>query len=270
MPMTTASRTWTEELLEVAGTRLQLVKGGAGEPLLVLHGEMGHPGWMRFHESLAQDHTLLVPSHPGFGKSDRLEWVMNMRDMAGWYLSALDDLGLEQISVMGFSLGGWLAAEMASMCPRQFKKLVLVGAAGVRPPVGDIFDMFLVVAKDYISASILNPAATPEFKAICPDEPTPEQAEAWEVAREQACRLSWKPYMHYPGLPHLLRRVRNLPTLIVWGRQDTIIPVSVAEVYHQAIEGSRLALLDDCGHQPEIEKPSEFVRVVQGFLSASQ
>ena len=265
--MTTSSKAWTEETVEVAGTKLQLVKGGTGEPLLILHDEMGHPGWLRFHEALAQHHTLYIPSHPGFGESERLNWIMNMRDMAGWYLEALDDLGLGQVNVVGFSLGGWLAAEMATMCPNQFKKLVLVGAPGIRPPVGEIFDMFLVVAKEFITAGYLDPAGIQEFRQVCPDDPTPEQVEAWELAREEACRLSWRPYMYYPALPHLLRRLKKLPTLIVWGRQDAIVPLSVGEVYRDSIQGSRLAILDNCGHHPEIESSDEFVRLVQGFLS---
>ena len=265
--MTTSAKTWTEEMIEVAGTSVQLVKGGTGEPLLILHGEMGHPGWLRYHEGLAQGNTLHIPSHPGFGKSERLDWIMNMRDMAGWYLEALDDMGLDQVNIMGFSLGGWLAAEMATMNPQQFKKLVLVGAAGIKPPTGEIYDMFLVVATEYITDSFLDPASTQEFKDICPDEPTPEQAEAWEVAREQAARLSWKPYMHYRGLPNLISRLKRLPTLVVWGKEDPIIPLSAGEVFHQSIKGSRLVVLDNCGHHPEVEKPDEFVKIVQDFLS---
>jgi pimeloyl-ACP methyl ester carboxylesterase len=264
--MTTSSETWTEESVEAGGIQLQLIKGGSGEPLLILHGELGHPGWLRFHESLAQRYTLYIPSHPGFGKSDRLDWVTNMRDLAGWYLDALDDMAVGRVNVMGFSLGGWLAAEMATMCPTQFKKLVLVGATGVKPPSGQIYDMFLEVAKEFIKTSYLKPDETPEFSQICPEQPTPEQAEAWEVAREEACRLGWRPYMHYPSLPHLMRRLRKLPTLIVWGRQDAIVPVSAAEVYHASIPGSQLAILDDCGHHPEVEQSDEFVQRVQAFL----
>ena len=107
--MTTDTKAWTEEMIEVAGTKLQLIKGGTGDPLLILHGEMGHPGWLRFHDGLSQGNTLHIPSHPGFGKTERLDWIMNMRDMAGWYLEAIDDLGLGQVNLMGFSLGGWLA-----------------------------------------------------------------------------------------------------------------------------------------------------------------
>jgi pimeloyl-ACP methyl ester carboxylesterase len=265
--MTTSSETWTEEFVGAGGIQLQLIKGGTGEPLIIFHDELGHPGWLRFHESLAQRYTIYIPSHPGFGKSDRLDWITNMRDMAGWYLDALGDLAVGPVNGMGFSLGGWLAAEMATMCPTQFKKLVLVGATGIKPPTGQIYDMFLEVAKEFIKTSYLQPDQTPEFPQICPEQPTPEQVEAWEVAREEACRLGWRPYMHYPSLPHLLHRLRTLPTLIVWGRQDAVVPVSAAEVYHASIPGSQLVILDNCGHHPEVEQPDEFVRRVQAFLA---
>ena len=264
--MTTTTTTWTEEMVEAGGAQIELVRGGTGDPLLILHDEMGHHDWLRYHEALAQHHSLYIPSHPGFGKSERLDWVMNMRDYAGWYLDALDDLGLERVNVLAFSLGGWLAAEIAAMCSHRFNKLVLVGAAGIKPPTGEIYDMFLVVAREYITETVLDPDRTPEFEQVCPSEPTTEQAEAWEVAREQACRLTWRPYMHYPALPHLLRRLRTLSTLIVWGRQDPIVPLSAGEVYHRSIEGSRLAVIEDCGHRPEIEKPDEFVELVEEFL----
>ena len=266
--MTTTSGTWTEEILELAGTKIQMVKGGSGDPLLVLHDEMGPPGWLGFHEELAKDHTLYIPSHAGFGATDKLDWIMGMRDLAGWYLEVLDDLDVGQMNLMGFSLGGWLAAEMAVMNPGRFKKLVLVGPAGIKPAQGEIFDMFLVVAKEYITNCILDPAKTPEFQQICPDEPTPEQVESWEVAREEACRLSWRPYMHNPPLTNLLHRLKNMPSLIIWGQQDGIIPVNAGEMYQQSIPGSRLSVIDGCGHRPEVEKPGEFVKQVQQFLSA--
>ena len=267
--MTTGTQTWTEEMVELAGTQIQLVKGGTGEPLLLLHGEMGHLGWLRTHESLAQSHTLYIPSHPGFGTSPQLDWIMTMRDMAGWYLHALDDLALGPVNVVGFSLGGWLAAQMATMCPHLFKKLVLVAPAGIKPPVGEILDMFLLVAKEYITASFLDPENTEEFQQICPEEPTPEQAEAWEVAREEACRLSWRPYMHDQGLSHLLSRLKNLPSLVVWGGSDPIVPISAGQVYQESIPGSKLTVIDNSGHHPEIEKSDEFVRVVNEFLSGA-
>lgn len=264
--MTITSDTWSEVIVEAAGIKLQLIKGGTGEPLLMLHDELGHPGWLRFHTALAQHFTLYVPYHPGYGKSDALDWVMNMRDLAGWYLDALDDLQLGQVPVVGLSLGGWLAAEMASMCPHQFKKLVLVSAPGIKPPTGEIFDMFLLVARDYLAASFADPAHTPEYQQLYGSDPTPEQAELWDQAREMSSRLAWRPYMHDPGLPHLLRRLKRLPTLIIWGQQDAIVPPSAAVAYHQAIPGSQLIVLDRCGHHPEIEQADEVARLVGAFL----
>ena len=108
---------------------------------------------------------------------------------------------------------------------------------------------------------------TPEFATVRPPEPSPEQMEAWLVAREEACRLSWKPYMHYPALPQLLGRVQDLPTLLVWGAQDFMVPVSAGEIYNQSIKGSRLEIIDDCGHRPEIEKTDEFLALVQDFFA---
>jgi pimeloyl-ACP methyl ester carboxylesterase len=264
--MATTSMLWTEEMVEAAGIKLHILKGGTGQPLLILHDETGHPGWLRYHAALAQHYTLYMPLHPGCGQSERLEWVINIRDLACWYLDALDELGLGQVPVIGGSLGGWLAAEMATIWPQQFKRLVLMGAMGVRPPVGEIFDMFLVVSRAYLQASFADPTGTAEYQQLYGVDPTPEQTETWELARELASLVGWRPYMHDPALPHVLRRVRKLPTLIVWGRQDAIVPVSAGEAYHQAIPGSRLVVLDHCGHRPEIEQADEFVRVVREFL----
>ena len=254
-------------MVEAAGTTVQVVKGGSGDPLLILHDELGHPGWMNFHEGLAKEFELTIPSHPGFGDSPYLDWIMNMRDLAGWYLQALDDMDVGQMNLMGFSFGGWLAAEMATMHPDRFSSLVLVNPMGVKPPAGEIYDMFLVVAKEFLTEGFLDPQSTPEFEKICPEEPTPEQVEYWEVAREQACRLSWRPYMHYRGLPHLLRRLKSLRTQIIWGRDNAIVPLSAAQVYHESIPGSDLSIIDNCGHRPEIERSEEFVRLVRGFLT---
>ena len=266
--MTTASQSWTEEMVDVAGSQLQVFKGGTGDPLLIIHDEMGHPGWLRYHQELAKDRTLVIPMLPGFGESAELDWMMSMHDLANWFLGALDDLNLENVDVVGFSLGGWLAAEMAVRCPQQFKRLVLVGAAGVRPSEGEIYDIFQVVAKSYIENSVLDASAVPEFKEVCPDEPSPEQLELWESAKESACRVSWRPYMHYPALPQLLPRLKRLPTKIIWGREDPIVPVSAGEIYHKSIPGSSLDIINQCGHRPEIEKTDEFIGLVKGFLTS--
>ena len=265
--MTSVSVAWTEETRPVAGVDLHIRKGGSGPPLLILHDEFGHLGSLRYQDELARENTVYIPSHPGFGPTPRLDWIMNVRDLAGWYLIALDEMGLESVNAVGLSLGGWLAAEMATMNPGQFSKLALVGAMGVLPPEGFIYDMFLSVPGHCITACFHDPDGTSEFQEICPDQPAPEQAQAWEIAREEACRLGWKPYMYYPGLPNLLARLKNLPTMIVWGREDGFVPLSAGQLYHQSIPGSRLEILADCGHMPQVEKTDEFLALVRQFFA---
>jgi len=268
MAITAHTATWTEEVVDAAGQALHLLQGGSGGPLLVLHGEMGHPGLLRFHTALAAHYALTLPMHPGFGRTARLEWVNNIRDLAAWYLEALDDLDVAQTAVLGCGLGGWLAAEMAAMSPRQFSKLILASAPGIRPPRGEIFDMFLVVAKEYIDRGFVAPATTPEYHQLYGAEPSPEQNETWFNAREESCRLAWRPYMHDLTLPPRLHRLKRLPTLILWGHDDAIVPVSAAQAYQEAIPGARLTILERCGHYPEIEHAEAFVQHVHEFLQA--
>ncbi len=258
---------WREETVQVAGTDLTLIQGGTGRPLLVLHEELGFPGWLRWNSELVRSHTLIIPQHPGFGKSPRVEWVRNIRDLAGFYARVLRERGLSPVNVIGFSLGGWIAAEMAACDAKQFHRMVLVAPTGIRPPVGDILDTFVVTARAYVDASVHNVADTPEFAKLYGGEQTAEQYEAWEDARAETARLAWQPYMFNPSLGPLLEGVVGLPTLLIWGREDKVVPVSAAEVYHHSIAGSELVVFEGCGHRPEIEKSQEFVERVQRFLA---
>jgi pimeloyl-ACP methyl ester carboxylesterase len=265
--MTSNVQEWRESIVHVASTDLTFIKGGTGRPLLVLHEELGHPGWLRWHAALAQSHTLHIPLHPGFGASPRVEWVSSVRDLAGFYARVLQDMGLSPIDVIGFSLGGWIVAEMAANCAQQFRRMVLVAPAGIRPPEGDIMDMFTVSARAYLNASVHDPAQTSEFALLYGGAPTPEQFEAWEDARAETARLAWRPYMYNPSLGPLLEGVRSLPTLVLWGRQDKIVPISAGQIYNRSITGSELAMFEGCGHRPEIEQAQGFIERVQQFLT---
>jgi pimeloyl-ACP methyl ester carboxylesterase len=143
---------------------------------------------------------------------------------------------------------------------------VLVTPAGIRPPSGEIMDIFTVTARAYLASTVLD-RDTPEMAKLYGGERTPEQFEAFEDARTEIARLAWEPYLFSPSLPKLLEGVSGLPTLIIWGRQDPVIPVSAGEAYKKAIAGSKLALLDGCGHRPEIEKTTEFVKLLSEFLA---
>ncbi|SRR5579875_2499479 len=255
-----------EEKLRVGETELVVIKGGSGRPLLVFHGELGDPGWLSWHSALAAERTLWIPQHPGFGRSPQVDWIMDMRDLASFYARFVREQNLAPVDVIGFSLGGWLAAEMAVQNSAQFARMILVGPTGLRPPQGEIMDMFTVTARTYLNRNVLNPNTNPEFKKLFGGEQTPAQFEAWEDARAQTARLAWKPYMFNQAMPHLLENVVGLPTLLIWGREDPVVPLSAGELYHAKIVGSRLVVLDNCGHMPEVEKVEEFVREVRNFL----
>ena len=257
---------WTEEKLRVGSAELDVIKGGSGKPLLVFHGELGDPGWLTWHSALAAERTIWIPQHPGFGKSAYVDWIMDMRDLAAFYGRFAREQNLAPVDVIGFSLGGWLAAEMAAQNVHQFARMVLVGATGLRPPSGEIMDMFTVTARTYLNGNVLNPHSNPEFNKLFGGEQTPAQFEAWEDARAETARIAWKPYMFDQSISHRLENVVGLPTLLVWGRQDPVVPLSAGELYHQKIAGSRLAVLDNCGHMPEVEKTDDFLREVRAFL----
>src|SRR5215831_7631745 len=254
--MTGNAQAWRESIVHVASTDLTVIKGGTGRPLLVLHEELGHPGWLHWHAALAQSHTLHIPLHPGFGTSPRVEWVSSVRDLACFYARVVQEMGLSPLDVIGFSLGGWIVAEMAANWAQQFRRMVLVAPAGIRPPEGDIMDMFTVSARAYLNASVHDPAQTSEFTLLYGGDPTPEQFEAWEEARAETARLG-----------PLLEGVRGLPTLVLWGRQDQIVPLSAGQIYNRSITGSELAVFEGCGHRPEIEHAPGFIERVQQFLT---
>jgi pimeloyl-ACP methyl ester carboxylesterase len=256
-----------EQTLRVGESNLVVVQGGSGQPVLVLHEELGDPGWLKWHTQLAGSRTLMIPQHPGFRKSPQIRWIRNIRDLACFYSRFIQEQGLTPIDVIGFSLGGWIAAEMAVNNSRQFRHMILVGATGLKPPDGEIADLFTSTARNYLNASVYDQKATTEFAELYGGAHSPEQFEGWEDARAETSRIAWQPYMFNPSLPHLLEGVRDLPTLLIWGRQDRIVPLSAGEVYHKSVAGSELTVLDRCGHRPEIEKQAEFSQLVQKFLA---
>lgn len=261
--MTTLAQPWTEEQRDLAGTTLRLVSGGTCSPLLVLHDEMGNPGWADAYTALAAERRLVIPSHPGFDGSPRLDWVASVRDLACWYVRALGELRLGPVPVLGCSFGGWLAAEIAAIAPQLVSKLVLVSPPGVRPAQGEIFDMFLVTTDDYLQRCFVDAAV---YERVFGGEVPSEERHRREAAREQTCLLTWRPYMFDPALPHLLPGIAA-PTLLVWGKDDAIVPLGAAEIYRDAIPNARLELIDRCGHFPHVEQPQALAKLVSEFLA---
>jgi pimeloyl-ACP methyl ester carboxylesterase len=212
-----------EENLRSGGIDVAMVKGGSGKPLLILHDELGYPGWTTWNERLAEERTLVIPLQPGYGKTPRLDWVRDYRDLASFYARMVREMRLDPVDVIGFSAGGWIAAEMAAADPRIFGHMVLVAPLGIRPREGEILNFIAMTIRSHLRATVADTVNTPEFGKIYGGEMTPETFEAFEDARAENTRLGWEPFMHSQSLPHRLEGVR-VPTLLLWGNRDGVVP----------------------------------------------
>jgi pimeloyl-ACP methyl ester carboxylesterase len=253
---------WTETAVEVAGVKLHLARAGSGRPVLVLHHDIGSPDRLDFYDALASRFAVLVPHHPGYGKSERPQWLRSVRDVAVMYQWLLGDLGIERPSVVGLGFGGWIAAEMATMAPQALHRLVLVGAMGLKPPEGDIFDQAIVSYLDYARAGFHDQAA---FARVYGDVTT-DQLVDWDICREMCFRIAWKPYMYSQTLPHLLGGVK-VPALVVWGEDDKIVPRSAGELYAAALPQARFEIVPASGHCVEMEMPEALARLTGSFIA---
>jgi pimeloyl-ACP methyl ester carboxylesterase len=254
-----------ESILSVGRTQVQMFSGGTGPPLLFLHDGAGNPGWLPFHEKLAQRYTVYVPSMPGFNNTEWPDWVNSITDVAHFNQEMVQNLGFGQYILMGVSMGGWIAAEMAAMCQHDIKGLILVGPSGIRPRKGEIAEVFMVSDKIRLKQRFYDPSQVPDYENYT-RELTSEERLLGYFNWEMASRLCWRPYQHNPSLPYYLQKVTTR-TLIVWGRQDAIMPLECGELYHDLLSNAVLRVIDRCGHSPALEKPAEFLDVVSDFLS---
>src|SRR5262249_51374999 len=149
-----AEVTWPTEIVSIAGALLNLARSGSGTPLLILHHHIGTIPRPPLYDAVAQRFAVIVPSHPGYDKSERPAWLRNVRDVAVIHQWLLARLGLAEVAIVGLGFGGWIAAEMATMAPRAFRKLVLVGAMGIKPERDDIADQALVSYIDYVRLGV--------------------------------------------------------------------------------------------------------------------
>lgn len=252
-----------EIALKVRGKSIELREGGEGPPLLYLHGA-GIYIWMPVHDRLAARRRVVLPVHPGFGDSEGFDEIEDMEDLVFHTVDVMDELGLERADVVGLSLGGWLAAELALRHPARVKRLVLVDAAGTRVPGvsrGNIFMAPVARARELL---FHDPKSTLAM-TLMPDVPPPDRLETILRGREAAARLLWHPHVAYRKLTSRLGRIAA-PTLVVWGADDRLIPLPYGQAYADGIPGARLVVIDRCGHLPPIERPERFADVVLTFL----
>ena len=250
-------------LVTIGDRKVQLTTGGDGPPLVYLHSAAGEAEWLGFHEALAAHFTLHVPAHPGFGQSTGLDQVRDIHDMAWNYVDLFQQMGWEGVPVVGFSLGAWLAMEMALLRPSLIERMVLVAPAGVRLrelPFGEIFvDDF-----DRLRSLLFADPHHPSANDILPSSFTDPRILQWLRAGSATARVAWNPYLHDPRLPRHLHRL-TMPTLLMWGDEDRVIPADYGTYYEERLPNARLVRLPGTGHMLPLEATETFVQHVTQF-----
>jgi pimeloyl-ACP methyl ester carboxylesterase len=253
--------THSDTFVTIAGCRTHVLRGGKGPPLLFLHGASGGGKWLPFMQLLSQRFDVIAPEHPGFGQSDDPPWLDRVDDLAYFYLDLMQALDLKRVHLVGTSLGGWLAAEMAIRSTQRLETLTLVCAVGLLAngqPIGDIMRL------------------PPEEHArrFCADEAGArarleqlKAADPRELGRNRATvvRLAWRPRFYSPDLGKWLHRI-DKPTLLLWGDSDGLVPVEFGEAYAAVMPGARLEVLARAGHAPYIDQPQAFVAALERFM----
>jgi pimeloyl-ACP methyl ester carboxylesterase len=262
----------TTRKLDVRGIEITLHRAGRGEPLLYLHSASAEATlWGESFERLAQRYDVVVPVHPGFPGSGGLDRIRTIGDLVLHEVDLLDALDIRRTHVVGSSLGGWLAAELASLYPERVGSLVLVDAAGLwieAAPIAEVFGVLpgqlaerLFYDQQHPVAQMLHAAGDTAF-----DTPPPEDVLlAFHQSTEATARVAWNPYFHNPALERRLNRI-SAPTLVLWGSEDRLIPRAHAERYCERIAGAALRTIPQCGHLPVLEQPAAFADAVSDFL----
>jgi pimeloyl-ACP methyl ester carboxylesterase len=251
-------------VIPIAGVELELFEFGEGRPIVFLHGASGFAPEHPFVALLSARHRLIAPSHPGFGASSLPDWIDAVVDIACIHLELLDRLGLDQVDVIGCSIGGWIAAELASMSPWTVRRLVLVGPVGVKTGPADrldIPDIFALPQGDVEKLLFHDPERMRSDLARLSDE----QLAVSVRNRETLALLVWEPYMHNPKLPHRLHRV-TAPTLFMRGASDGLVSAEYLAAYARLLPNAHAATIAAAGHAPHLEQPEAFARTALGFI----
>jgi pimeloyl-ACP methyl ester carboxylesterase len=251
-------------LVAVRGIHIELIERGAGRPLLFLHPGIGIEADAPALARLAAHRRVLAPTHPGFGRSELPRAFDTVDDLAYFYLDLLDQLDLRDVVMVGVSLGGWIAAEIAIKSSARLSHLVLANPVGIK--VGDrehrdIVDIFAITDDELLALAYCNPAVGKRDYKSMPEA----DVKAAARNREATTRYAWSPYMHDPKLKGRLHRIA-VPTLLLWGVHDRVLSKAYGRAYCDAIPGARFEPIANAGHFPHVEQPEQFAEKIFAFV----
>jgi len=245
------------------GDRIHVRASGFGAPIVFLRGFDVAFRTDAFIERLAAGYEVIVPDHPGFGHSDSPDWLKGMGDAAYFYLEFLALLDVGPVHLVGASLGGWLAAEIAVRDVAHIRSLTLIGPAGARKrglPIGDPF-----IRSPEQSARAMFADASSAVRARIPVE-SDDEIDLHLKNNIGLARLGWQPRLANPELQRWLHRIR-VPTCLIWGSADTVIPLDHSTAWLDAIADARLSVIEDAGHLPHVEAPDKAAAAVTTFIA---
>lgn len=250
--------------MTLQGVDLEVVRKGAGPPLFLLHGGGGPVAGLPFADRLAERFEIVAPTHPGFGGSPIPDHFDGIHDLKFLYLDLMDALDMRGAAMMGFSMGGWAACEIAVMTTERLSRLVLVDSVGIKPgdrETRDIADVFGMPAEELAALAWHDPSKAPDIDGLS------EEQLAIHAGNRIALGLyTWEPYMHNPKLRHRLHRI-DVPTLLIWGESDRLVTPAYGEALRAMIPGAEMTVIPEAGHAPQAERPDAFVERVMSFLS---
>lgn len=260
MPATTTSVTVTPTV--TAGpVSITFTERGEGRPFLLLHGGAGPQSVAAFADLLATTRParVLTPTHPGFGGTPRPDGFGSIADLAAAYVALLDELDLVDVTVIGNSIGGWAAAEIALLASPRISAIVLVDAVGLHSDTDPIIDFFSLTMDEVTNLSFDDPD---RFRMDVDNLP---EAARTAMAGNRAALLAYGgTTMSDPTLLGRLPAVTQ-PVLVVWGAADRVVAASHGQAYADAISGARYDLIDGAGHLPQLETPQRLADDIWAF-----
>jgi pimeloyl-ACP methyl ester carboxylesterase len=247
--------------VDVGGVEVAYRRKGSGEPTLFLHGAGFTRMWLPFLESLSRSVDLIAPEHPGYGETAMPDWLDGFDDLVIHYDEFLEALALDTVHLVGYSLGGWIAAEFAVFYPKRLRSLTLITPAGLRVLGKPIPNPYGMAPEQFFSLIFNDPTnmaqVLPDFEDL--DEIVHQFGEATTLAR-----LAWSPQYDLK-LERRLKRVR-CPSLVVRAEHDRLIPDEMAERYAELLPDSRLVTIPGTGHALAYEQPDKLAQAIGSFI----
>jgi pimeloyl-ACP methyl ester carboxylesterase len=249
------------------GCKVRVFEAGSGEPLVFLHGAGGFLGREDFLDKLGESYHVVAPELPGYGESSGEDLLEDMQDFAlhGW--DVIEALGIAKPHLVGHSMGGMIAAEMAALAPNDLRKLVLVGAAGLWIPEHPIVDLYALLPHEYPRYLAHDQEFALKLLTGGLDFTNLEALAEFYIANSRRMAMAGKILFPIPNrrLSKRLYRVKA-ETLVLWGEEDLLIPPIYGEKFRELIHGARLVKIREAGHLLPYEQPEMFVSTVAGFL----